>query len=742
MGYDRLEEPVVSDAEKLKRSSWRNLGRRSSQSRGRDEKEPPIFPLGIRPGGKKEEISRRIATESVSEEGLAKGCLVKAQRQIYDEGRYKELAEKLKKCTTTDEYLEAFSDWPEIQNNLKRIRTHEQWIWKDTTWSWISPFYYVAPPSVISEKIPLLIAESTHVFDYHCELCAKGGYTTLEQHCETRAHLELQYRFVNVNGNTPIPECRPQYKPLVGKYLLDMDVKTLDPTDKHDPVDEADRPDGFASLHEPGQCPGYVVLIANLNSEASSVRVTSSAMKLGPKLEKDHGKKKTYYFDFFQWNEKPEHYPQKRKRKSDHFPVQTWRTLAFPVEKKGWVDVQVDGNVIHYEHLDPPESGTVLEITINDKTKRQWGQWERHSARHSANSNSTGGRRSGWGYSDWNAGYSKHDWRSESKNVWVTCPTERKEPLPLTDYLKDSYPEDRRPSDVMWPIQYVGSDNFLMAAVVYMADAPPRKTTNDWKNGWSQSWSSTNRGEWKSNNWSDKNDWKDDENTKDEATVSSDSKKDIVFYLHGDQYRERVNCNLPGIASFMWPKPDAGAIKFAREKGALHGKILIHPCCPDDSYWFRTPNVHDAKTYNKHVASALTGIRDIAARYWNGNPSRCFVTGISMGGYGALELAALWGPKIVAGMLVACPSHDAIRQEYFAKRLRDIRMWVFHGRRDHLCKWEETSSLMLRISDMEPRELRYSCTGCKDFESHTDTGYCLENKVAYDWLFEVDDKSW
>ena len=40
------------------------------------------------------------------------------------------------------------------------------------------------------------------------------------------------------------------------------------PTDKHDPVGESDRPDGFAGLHEPGKCPGYVVLIANLNSEA------------------------------------------------------------------------------------------------------------------------------------------------------------------------------------------------------------------------------------------------------------------------------------------------------------------------------------------------------------------------------------------------------------------------------------------------------------------------------------------
>jgi len=228
--------------------------------------------------------------------------------------------------------------------------------------------------------------------------------------------------------------------------------------------------------------------------------------------------------------------------------------------------------------------------------------------------------------------------------------------------------------------------------------------------------------------------------TDDVAAKVGPSQKDIIMYLHGDQHREKNSCAMPGIPQFMWPEVTSGVMRFALNKGkeVLQGKIIIHPMSPSDMYWVRYPNEHDGESFVPDMATALLEMRRIAGQYWSGNEKRFFLTGMSMGGYGVLELAAYWGPKIVKAAVPACPSHDANRQaDYFVPRLREVPLWIFHSRVDNLCKWEETVSLLLRLKESRPRAIRLSSGGSKDTDGHTNAGNVYENSVPYDWMFSL-----
>eukprot|EP00397_Hematodinium_sp_SG-2012_P011426 GEMP01011565.1.p1 GENE.GEMP01011565.1~~GEMP01011565.1.p1 ORF type:complete len:677 (+),score=101.32 GEMP01011565.1:84-2114(+) len=673
------------------------------------EKDPgePIFPLGPRPAAKKDCLVTRLAEERTADYSDAKTQLVAAQVQFFHDNQYEEIAELLRPCLTYEECLAVFEPWPKIHEQLIRLQNHQAWVCKDTTWSWVTQFFYVAPSSIINKEIPLRVPD--HVtYDFYCELCAKGGgwggTTTKEQHSLTKLHLEHAYRFLNLYGNTEILPCEPKFSPLHGKYLLDIDEKITDESvgdEVVEPIAADAIPPGFDEAYRPEHNAGYVVLVINLNSEAKSVKACSQTLKLGPKLAKEPGRRK-YALDFFSVH---------AAKRTAAFPVQRWRTLAFPVTHKCWVEIRVDGHVIHDVQLHPPAKQMVQEYVINES-------WNTHQHRN-----------------NWTCSYaSSHSNYSGYSSDRKTCQTKKQWPVSLAHFLTNSYRHVR--SGRPWPVQFLGEDNYVMSAVVYMTDPEPTASSK-WgpsSNSWSKdnSWCApSENAEHSSNDWKDANGW-----SSDWKKGKNYDKKDIIMYLHGDQYREVHQCNMPGIADFLWPTPDCGPIKFAQEKRELRGKILLHPCCPPDTYWFRHPNLHDAKAFNPQVASALKNLLGIACDNWNGDRSRFFITGLSMGGYGGLELAALWGPSVVRGALLACPSHDAIRQKYFAKRLRGLPIWVFHGRRDHLCKWEETASLMLLIKELGCKELRFSSTGCKDFDNHTDTGYCLENKVPYGWLMD------
>ncbi|CAD7932829.1 unnamed protein product [Amoebophrya sp. A120] len=220
----------------------------------------------------------------------------------------------------------------------------------------------------------------------------------------------------------------------------------------------------------------------------------------------------------------------------------------------------------------------------------------------------------------------------------------------------------------------------------------------------------------------------------------------------------------------------------------LSQAILVDPMCDYSCYWFRGPPCRcDADRFHLGIAEALAKLRNIltggggvstASKYVDaskrtttstststappqhddpaaalcipgvdlgGDPSRIYLSGVSMGGYGVLELASLWGYKNVAGILAPASSHETRAipeaEHWFAKRMRNIPTWFLHCPGDAWCKLEETLSLIERLKKLHPRDVRLTTASKQSsreffhFSGHSSPGYANESLAALKWLF-------
>ncbi|CAD7974542.1 unnamed protein product [Amoebophrya sp. A120] len=227
--------------------------------------------------------------------------------------------------------------------------------------------------------------------------------------------------------------------------------------------------------------------------------------------------------------------------------------------------------------------------------------------------------------------------------------------------------------------------------------------------------------------------------------AAKETRYPIHIFLHGDVARSADTQQLPGVCQGMLPYPEISwghPIKYLErglarqwEKQRTHhrrvfveGKekdefgnyndperssieeqdrctkmlahsVLIMPFCTDDCFWFRgPPNRSDAKLFNRGVVAVMAKLRRIAIDLLQGDARRLYLTGASMGGYGVLELAALWGPEVVAAVVALSPCRELrtnpAQSGWFAERLADIPLWIFHSREDKCCKFVDTLSLV------------------------------------------------
>lgn len=798
----------------------------------------PIFTFMS--GGKPQlenQLNLHIATDATKD----KTELVEIQRTLYYQGRYEEFREKLKNVKTYDGLVEAFGE-PQDADTLaliQRLKDHVDWLFKDSTWSWMSNFQYIAPPLDLREKLPVMFEEGS-TFSFRCGVCAKGveAQTECEEHEVTRkdhenvrAHMEHQLRWINLYGGTLPEEAPLNEQTREGKCQLNLDERNDDVQPSVEPIAEGDVPTGFkTNLTPTDELPAFVCFSVILNHEAKSVKVTSSAIKIGPKLkEKDTATKKSAhtFVDFFRITLPKPAEKAHRGYKHNYRPTrptkESWRTLAIPIEKSAWVNIEIDGDILHQEYVEKPAPGQVLTYVIDNTTPV--------------------------------APRDRKSW--PAKQSW------KEKPEDLREFLEKSY-RDVKPA-CLWPIQVLSPSNkTLISVLVYMTESEEEEqkkkeeVESEWKmsgwmspkeyhqakqqkgwgaptNGWRQVQPATqtvvgkaasrvmsdlgNQSAWptisasstaastspkKRRNGSSAT-WKvaaaaaaavehpvtsresppespkkiikhedvqqqQDTRSKENLTPAGGNdvkcekmdgkieeeadhmegltlgsgnrsektdKKDIIMYLHGDQDRYRSNCRMPGIPTYLWPECN-GPIKYAMGKGKkiMQGKICVTPMSHENKYWVRHPNVHDSDTFVPDMAAALLEVRNVAAKWCKGNEDRFFLTGMSMGGYGCLELAAYWGPKIVKGCVAACPSHDANRQvDYFVPRLREVPLWVVHSRMDVLCRWEETASLMLRLQESRPRAIRLSSEGSqKIFLDHSRAGEIYQDAEPYKWM--------
>lgn len=111
--------------------------------------------------------------------------------------------------------------------------------------------------------------------------------------------------------------------------------------------------------------------------------------------------------------------------------------------------------------------------------------------------------------------------------------------------------------------------------------------------------------------------------------------------------------------------------------------IVIAPQCPADQVWSGTLEERDGQPKlqaTPTVAMQLTmELLDSIQLTHNIDPDRIYVTGLSMGGFGTVDLVAR-RPRIFAAAAALCGGGDSSKP--VARRMRDTPFWFIHGDQD------------------------------------------------------------
>lgn len=145
--------------------------------------------------------------------------------------------------------------------------------------------------------------------------------------------------------------------------------------------------------------------------------------------------------------------------------------------------------------------------------------------------------------------------------------------------------------------------------------------------------------------------------------------------------------------------------------------ITVSPQCPEHSTWFT------------HANAVLLLLDEIIKRYAV-DPARVYLTGLSMGGYGAWYLGSEH-PERFAAVVPVCGGFNAMLG--YPERVCGLRytpVWAFHGAKDKIVPPSETRILV--------RTLR-RCGGRVKFTLYPDAGHdCWTRAYAdprlYAWL--------
>ena len=110
---------------------------------------------------------------------------------------------------------------------------------------------------------------------------------------------------------------------------------------------------------------------------------------------------------------------------------------------------------------------------------------------------------------------------------------------------------------------------------------------------------------------------------------------------------------------------------------------------PDFPFMVVSPQAPAGEWWHANLLKAM--IDEVLARY-NVDRSRVYLTGISMGGYGAWDLAINY-PNYFAAIAPICGGGNTIR----ISQLKHVPAWVFHGLKDQSVPERESASMVAAL---------------------------------------------
>jgi predicted peptidase len=185
--------------------------------------------------------------------------------------------------------------------------------------------------------------------------------------------------------------------------------------------------------------------------------------------------------------------------------------------------------------------------------------------------------------------------------------------------------------------------------------------------------------------------------------VDPGQKWPLILFLHG---RGETGADLNKIKVHGIPKKV--------EKQPDFPFIAVSPQCPYDMCWFTE-------------LPTLNALLDEAVASYAVDTQRIYLTGLSMGGYGAWGLAGLY-PQRFAAVVPICGGGDPAT----VCSLKDVPVWAFHGALDDLVKPDESQRMVDALR---------ACGGNVRFTLYPDLPHdswtrTYDDPALYDWLLQ------
>ncbi|MCA9114562.1 MAG: prolyl oligopeptidase family serine peptidase, partial [Planctomycetaceae bacterium] len=138
--------------------------------------------------------------------------------------------------------------------------------------------------------------------------------------------------------------------------------------------------------------------------------------------------------------------------------------------------------------------------------------------------------------------------------------------------------------------------------------------------------------------------------------------------------------------------------------------IVASPQCPAGKRW--------------QAVTLLALIDHLAAKY-RVDQDRIYVTGLSMGGFGTWALAA-YAPERLAAIVPICGGGE----RYWARDVKHLPIWAFHGAKDTAVPVERSESMIEAITKAggKPKLTIYPDAG------HNSWKATYDNPEVYTWL--------
>ncbi len=190
-----------------------------------------------------------------------------------------------------------------------------------------------------------------------------------------------------------------------------------------------------------------------------------------------------------------------------------------------------------------------------------------------------------------------------------------------------------------------------------------------------------------------------------ETTAVVNGKYPLIISLHGIGER----------GSDLWKVKGEGLPKILDGKNTFPF-IVVSPQCPSTTEWY----------YNGGIQQKMNSLIDSLIARYPVDTNRIFLTGLSMGGIGTLDMAIRYPNRFAALMPIAF----RIEEGWDLCKIKDIPMWAFHGEKDDIIPISKAYAVInaLIVCGANPTFTTYSDL------FHDAWTRTYNNPAVYDWL--------